>query len=169
MKISTRARYALRSMVVIARNADPDNPISLDKVSHATQISRRYLEQLAMALKGAALLRSVSGRKGGYYLAKPAEGIKLGQIVEAAIGPINVVECAAQPETCIRSDGCGCRLLYMLLNQRVKEVLDNQSLADLASKGWFAEMSRELSALPHVPQDSDGEPSRARAGGRPAS
>ena len=80
MKLSTRARYALRSMAAIAQRGDKDKPISLQKISKRTQISRRYLEQLAMALKGASLLRSISGRRGGYMLSRPAKDIKVGEI-----------------------------------------------------------------------------------------
>ncbi len=144
MKLSTRARYALRAMVVIARHSDAASPMSLEKVAKATRISRRYLEQLAMSLKGAALLRSVSGRKGGYSLARPAEQISIGQIVEASIGPINVVECVGSPGICIKADLCECRLLYMLINRGIKDVLNRHSLADLADRDWLRKLGPEL-------------------------
>ena len=144
MKLSTRARYALRSMVVIARHSDGANPMSLEKVAKATHISRRYLEQLAMGLKGAALVRSVSGRKGGYSLARPADQISIGQIVEASIGPINVVECVGLPGACIKADLCECRLLYMLINRGIKDVLNRHSLADLADRNWPKKLGTEL-------------------------
>jgi len=131
-------------MVVIARHSDAANPMSLEKVARATQISRRYLEQLAMALKGAALLRSVSGRKGGYSLARPADQISVGQIVEASIGPVNVVECVGLPGTCIKADLCECRLLYMLINRGIKDVLNRHSLADLADRNWLRKLGTEL-------------------------
>lgn len=124
-------------MIVIARRSDGANPISLDRIARTTHISRRYLEQLAMALKGAALLRSVSGRKGGYSLARPAQDISVGQIIEAAIGPVNVVECVGLPGTCIKADLCECRLLYTLINRGIKDVLNEHSLADLADKDWL--------------------------------
>ena len=142
MKLSTRARYALRAMVEITRRSDSTRPVSLEKVANATHISRRHPEQLAMALKGASLIRSVSGRRGGYFLSRPADEIRIAQVVEAAIGPINVVECVDLPETCPRSDACACRVIYLMINKRIKEVLDEFSLADLADEAWLEQASQ---------------------------
>ncbi len=156
-------------MVVIARRSGTAGPVSLEKVSKTTRISRRYLEQLALALKSASLLRSVSGRKGGYALARPAEEIKIGQIIEAAIGPVNVVECVGQPEACLKSDFCECRLVYMLINKGIKEVLHAYSLADLADKKWLEKVSQDLlkGSFPE-PGSTNGTP-EAGTGGCPVS
>ena len=66
MKLSSHARYALQGMLTIYRLAERDGrPVSLQRVSEKTGISRRYLEQLVMPLKKARLLRAFSGRRGG--------------------------------------------------------------------------------------------------------
>ena len=72
MRISTRARYALRMMLDIARHDGENDPVSLTSVSERTHISKSYLEQVALSLRSASLLRGVSGRRGGYHLAVPA-------------------------------------------------------------------------------------------------
>ena len=68
MKLSTRARYALRVMLDIARHGGRETPVSLAAVATRTDLSHGYLEQLAMGLRRARLLRGVAGRKGGYML-----------------------------------------------------------------------------------------------------
>jgi len=132
MKLSTRARYALRMMVVIARH-DGKKPavVNLNEVANEANVSRRYLEQLVIGLKNGALIRGKSGKGGGYVLARPADQIKIRQIVESAIGPINIVECVLQPEMCLKSDFCECRSLYGLINKKITSVLDGIVLADL--------------------------------------
>jgi Rrf2 family transcriptional regulator, iron-sulfur cluster assembly transcription factor len=136
MKLSTRARYALRMMVEIARRPGTDL-VSLGDVAENTKISKRYLDQLAMALKGHSLMRAMRGRGGGYQIARPAEDISVGQIIEAAIGPINVVECVRRPETCLKSEWCECRWVYEKINDGIVSLLNGMSLADLVqmSKG----------------------------------
>lgn len=131
MKLSTRARYALHCMIAIQQLAEDNHPVTIDSVAQKTDISKRYLEQLAIALKNASLLRSVSGRKGGYFLARPAEEIKIGEIIETAIGPINIVECVLHPEECSKSDSCRCRSLYSLINRGIRKVLYEYSLNDM--------------------------------------
>ena len=92
MKISTRGRYALRMMLDVSRHGGEDVPVSLASVAQRTGISHGYLEQVALALKSARLVRGVAGRHGGYKLAVPAREISIRQIIEATIGPICVVD-----------------------------------------------------------------------------
>jgi len=131
MKLSTRARYALRMMLEIAKH--PENtPINLHVISENTKISRRYLEQLAAILKGANLIRGIPGRVGGYKLTRHASEITIGKIIEAAIGPINVVHCVNEPNSCDISKDCECRSIYQLINDRISQVLEEINLAELA-------------------------------------
>ena len=69
MKLSTRARYSLRCMIAVSKMGGGDRPVPIDRVAEGANISPRYLQQLAITLKNASLLRSVSGRGGGYCLA----------------------------------------------------------------------------------------------------
>jgi len=163
MKLSSRARYALRAMIAIARLAEDSAPVSLDRVAQRTQVSKRYLEQLALALKQASLLIGVSGKGGGYRLAQPAAEIKVGQILEAAIGPINIVDCVRHPDVCLMEDVCECRLFYLLLNRRISEVLNEFSLHDLADQGWLKKMGRELEAFDRQNRVFDDRPGPAPA------
>ena len=148
MKLSTRARYALRMMVAVARITNGNGLVSLNKVSDETKISRRYLEQLVIGLKNGALIRGKSGKGGGYALAKPAREIKVRQIIESAIGPINIVDCVLDPEMCMKADDCECRMLYHLVNERIRTVLDELVLQDLIDKGPLEEMLVALDTAP---------------------
>jgi Rrf2 family protein len=118
-------------MVVFARHADEDQVINLNEVAEEASISRRYLEQLVIGLKNGALIRGKSGKGGGYALARSADRIKIREIVESAIGPVNIVDCVMQPEICLKADMCECRLLYGLINKQITSVLDTVVLSDL--------------------------------------
>ena len=131
-------------MVVIAREADDDHPVSLSRVSNVTMISRRYLEQLAMGLRRHGLIRGLSGRTGGYVLTRPAGDVSVGDIVEAAIGPINIVDCVLSPGQCVKSDICECRSVYQRINEGIREVMQGLSLEELASSDAAAGQRREL-------------------------
>jgi Rrf2 family protein len=137
MRLTTRARYALRLMLDVARNGEDGTPVSLASVSERTGISRGYLEQLALGLRNSRLVRGVAGRYGGYKLSEPASDITIGQIVEAAIGPICLVDCLEDPTTCPRADFCECRIVYALINERIAEVLREYTLADLLDPSWL--------------------------------
>jgi Rrf2 family protein len=112
-----------------------DAAVSLGVIAKNTGISRRYLDQLATSLKSAGLIRATSGKGGGYQLMREAGGIRLGEIIEAAIGPINIVDCIAEPNVCDRADCCECRSVYALINRRITDVLNELSLGELALSG----------------------------------
>lgn len=144
MKLSTRGRYALRMMLDLAKNHGEEKPVSLTAIARRTGLSRGYLEQLALALRMAKLLRGVSGRSGGYRLSRPADQISIGEIIEATIGPICLVDCLDDPDSCVKASGCECRLIYSLINHRITEVLRSFTLADLVDPKGIGSVTRQL-------------------------
>lgn len=158
MRISTRGRYALRMMLDIARHGDDGDPISLSTVSERTGISHGYLEQLAPALRAARLVKSVAGRHGGYRLAALPSEISIGQIIEASIGPINIVDCVEEPDACLRSDTCECRVVYTLINDGIARVLEEYSLADLMDPRWSKSPGRDFTGQLLTPGGCPSKP-----------
>jgi Rrf2 family protein len=144
MKLSTRGRYALRMMLDLAKNDGEEKPVSLTAIARRTGLSRGYLEQLALALRMAKLLRGVSGRSGGYRLARPAAQISIGEIIEATIGPVCLVDCLDDPDSCVKANNCECRLVYALINHRITEVLRSFTLADLLDPKGMSVVGRQL-------------------------
>ena len=138
-------------MIAIAKTVNGSKPVSLQQVAGATQISRRYLEQLAIALKRGRLWRGLSGKGGGDMLARSPQEIKIGQIFEAAIGPVNIVEGVAHPDQCLRAVFCECRSVYSLINQKINRVLNEISLADLSDPETMKRISLELESWENRP------------------
>ncbi len=131
MKLSTRPRYALRLMIEVARTAGTGETMSLATVAEQTHLSRGYLEQLTVALSAHRLLRGVCGRGGGFSLGRRPEEISVRDVIESVLGPINIVECVENPAICPKSARCECRVVYLLINKRITEALDEFTLADL--------------------------------------
>jgi len=125
-------------MLDIARHGGRETPVPLAAVALRTDLSHGYLEQLAMGLRRARLLRGVAGRKGGYLLGKDPSQIRIGAVVEASIGEVCLVECVRDPSLCERAVRCETRALYSLLNQRIEDTLQSLTLADLMDADWLA-------------------------------
>lgn len=134
----------MRAMIQIARSGRNGKPINLNEISAKTSVTRRYLEQLVIPLKNASLLKGMSGKEGGYLLAKSPEKIKVGEIVQAAIGPINIVHCVKDTDSCMKVEWCECRPLYVLLNQRIEEAFNAFTLADLAEHKIGEVIAKEM-------------------------
>jgi Rrf2 family protein len=144
MKLSSRARHAVRLALEVARREDKGRPVQLSEVSRVTGLSNKFLEQLAMALKTHSILRGISGRKGGYLLARPAGEITIGQVLTAVIGPVDLTDCIEEPSICISAEFCECRLVWLLLRERINEILGEYTLADLTDKDWLRAIKVQL-------------------------
>jgi Rrf2 family protein len=148
-------------MLDISRHGGEMEPVSLSGVSERTQVSRGYLEQLAIVLRNRNLLKGILGKQGGYRLARPAKEITLREVVEASIGPIAILDCVLEPDLCSQSEACECRLLYLLINHRIVQVFEDYTLADLIRPGWSAAVRQAIEAgdvlaLPKVEEASGG-------------
>ncbi|MFH2047926.1 MAG: Rrf2 family transcriptional regulator [bacterium] len=150
MKFSTRARYGLRMMLELARKLRNENLVDLGRIAKVTGISENYLAQLAMTLKNDGLLIGVSGKKGGYQLGRPANEIKISEIVTALIGPISVTECTSNPNLCLTSSYCETRTIWALVNSRIEETLSEFTLADLLDNNFMKNMQSKYSNVSYM-------------------
>lgn len=134
LKIPTRARYSIRLMSYLADYSRPDRPVKLKSVAKSQNLSLRYLEQLVVHLKGAGLVKSKLGKRGGYYLGREAKDISVGQVVEAAVGPIRVMECLDPEDNCRFKKVCATRRMWGLVSVRISDVLYDYTIADMSEK-----------------------------------
>jgi Rrf2 family iron-sulfur cluster assembly transcriptional regulator len=82
MKLSTKGRYAMIALVDLAENSEK-GLVSLGEVSARQDISLAYLEQLFVKLRRAGIVESVRGPGGGYKLGRPADAIRVSEILSA--------------------------------------------------------------------------------------
>ena len=87
MKISTKGRYALRTMLDLAMH-DEGTLIPLKDISSRQEITIKYLEQVMNLLSKAGYVRSVRGAGGGYRLAKAPSAYTVGDILRTAEGSL---------------------------------------------------------------------------------
>jgi len=133
MKISTKGRYGLRALMDLSIHGKSGVPVFLSDIAKRQEISDKYLEQIAAQLQRAGLVRTMRGRKGGYILNKPERDIKLSDIIEILEGPICLVDCVKEPETCAKSGSCSTRDIWTELSDKIEEILSGYTLEDLVN------------------------------------
>lgn len=133
MRLSTKGQYGLRAMFYLAQHYGIEEPIPLKVVAERQNISESYLEQLMAVLRRAGLVNSVRGAQGGYILARHPEKITVGDIVRALEGPIAPIGCVSEyePAECDEADYCISRNVWIKVRDKLAEVLDSISLADM--------------------------------------
>ena len=106
MLVSTKGRYALRTMVDLAIHGDGE-PVKIKDIANRQGISGKYLEQIISILSRAGYVRSIRGNQGGYYLAKPAAEYTVGMILRVTEGSLAPVDCLSGGENpCTRQMDC---------------------------------------------------------------
>lgn len=133
MKLSTRTRYGIRAVIELAAT-DSKKPVQLKVIAKRQDISVKYLEQLMNALRSGGVVRSVRGARGGYILAKPPNQIKLGEVFSCLEGPVITTECVEDKDYCRRAADCAARLLWIQVEEAIKNVLDSVTVQDLLDR-----------------------------------
>lgn len=133
MKLSTRGRYGVRAMLELALNSG-NGPVPLRDLASRQEISAKYLEQLLIPLKGAGLVKSVRGARGGYMLAMEPARISLYDIVRSLEGPLAPVECVQDAAYCERVGGCTVHLVWGEMGRLLVDFLAKMTLAEMVEK-----------------------------------
>ncbi|HIC90801.1 MAG TPA: RrF2 family transcriptional regulator [Syntrophaceae bacterium] len=147
MALSTKARYGSRIMLELALQYEK-GPVLLKEIAERQEISRKYAHFLINYLKGAGLVRSIRGPKGGYVLARPPSEISMNEIVQTLEGSISPVTCVDDPHFCNRKPACATYLVWKKLKEAMSGVLDSWTLENLV----VAQGARK-NALPKKKQD----------------
>lgn len=140
MHLSKRGEYGLRAMIFLAEPDSDGRPAmaQIKEISKRERIPTKFLEQILLALKNAGLLHSKMGAGGGYYLAKPAREITLGQIIRVLDGPIAPIKCVSQiayePCECPDEATCGLRMVMFDVRAAMSNILDQTSLEDVTKR-----------------------------------
>lgn len=106
MQLTKFSDFALR--VLMYAHAAEGRLVTIEEMAGSYQVSRAHLMKVVNALTRAGFLKSVRGRTGGLTLAKPAEDIRLGDVVQTTEPDFYLVECFGTGNQCVIS-GC-CRL-----------------------------------------------------------
>lgn len=133
MRLSTKARYAVRAMVDLAIYSN-GRPVTLKEIAGREEIPLSYLEQLFFRLKCVRLVESVRGPGGGYLLARDVSEITVGEIIAGVEEQLNPVACLdSGAAECARMPACATYSVWKGLGERIHSFLDSIRLADLAA------------------------------------
>jgi len=144
MRVSTKGRYGLRVLLDVAMNQDK-GPVILRDISRRQHISEKYLWQVINPLRGAGLVNSSRGARGGYALAKTPAEISLLDVVSILEGPVCVVDCVESPDSCERSAACVAREAWGEVESKVRAAMAAITLKDLIAKQKDRESSGTIS------------------------
>ena len=130
MKISTKGRYGLRTLMDISDHQSK-GPVNLNDIAERQGISAKYLWQIVNLLKTAGFVRGTRGPKGGYILLRDPSEITLLDVIQILEGPVTLVECVDDPAFCSKVEDCVAHSVWTEVSLAIRGALQKITLAEI--------------------------------------
>jgi len=133
MKINTKVKYGLRTMVELALEKNRKG-IFQKEISKNQDISIKYLDQIIASLKASGLMENAGGRRSGYVLTRKPEEISVYDIYKAFESDLRIIDCLGSNSTCSKENQCAAQGFWTGLNEHILNYLKSETLDNLAAK-----------------------------------
>jgi len=137
MKFSAQEEYGLRCLLQIAR-LGPDASMTIPEISRIEGMTPTHVAKLLMILRKEGFINSTRGQQGGYTLARPADQIPVGEVLEALGGKLYDEEFCTRhggvSRLCTHAVDCSVRSLWQVIQSAVDNVVNRITLADLLTQ-----------------------------------
>jgi len=134
MKISTKGRYALRMILDMVQHQG-SGAVALKEIAARQNISKKYLEQIALVLSQKGVLRGARGHQGGYRLVGEPKDYTVLDILEMTEGSLHPVACLDHaPNDCERCNGCETLFIWQGLDEVIISYLSAMTLQDVLDR-----------------------------------
>ena len=128
MQLLFSTDLALRTLMRLS--AEPDRHLSTELLARELCVSRHHLQKVVQSLTDAGFLRTIRGVKGGVLLAKPAEEIRVGQVVRHQEKEQAIAECFREGGSCTLVPCCRLKGVLKGAREAFFRHLDKFTLAD---------------------------------------
>lgn len=133
LNISVKGEYALRAIFDLACRP-AGSPIKIADIATRQQIPQKFLELILASLKQGGFVESRRGAEGGYLLAKPADTIRVGDVLRFVEGRKNRARKKAGEESPFTA-------MWHEVDSAVSAVIDGTTFGDLAQE-WIEKQTQ---------------------------
>ena len=136
--LSMKAKYALKSLIVMAKQEK--KMMAIKAIAKEADVPPKFLEAILLDLKRHGVVDSKRGIFGGYFLARPARDIIIGDVMRIVDGPLAPIPCASTTayrrcDDCVDENTCDVRRVMLKVRNAIAGVLDGMTLKELVNQG----------------------------------
>ncbi len=136
MRVNSKIRYGLRTMIEIASSTNPSGMLQKD-IAKNQNISLKYLDSIILALKMKGLIINSKGKGSGYRLTRTPENITMLDIY-TAFEQITIIECINNRDFCDRSmHNCKGRNYWHEFKLDFEGILAKKNLAQIMEDTYY--------------------------------
>jgi len=133
--LSQTCKYAIRSIIYIAQNADDNKKVGLKKISEELNIPAPFLGKILQTLSKKKILLSTKGPNGGFLLYRDAKEISLLDIMEIIDGLDYFNTCLIGLKSC--SEGkryCPTHSKYHPIRKQIYDLFKTENIYNLLNE-----------------------------------
>ena len=152
MLLSQKCQYALRAVFEVAKRSG-QGPIKIDAIANTQAIPARFLAAILNQLKHGGFVQSRRGSEGGYFLARTADSLSVGEIIRFVEGPVAPVACVTDTttDTCPLRGSCVFMSMWKEAQKAMENVYDNTTFQDLIDReAQMAEGNQECVSMYYI-------------------
>jgi Rrf2 family protein len=130
VKLSRKMEYALIALKHL--NIKNDGALtSAKEISTQYNISFDVVSRVLQALNQAGIVKSIQGVQGGYHLLMNLSEVSLYRLIEVIEGPLMLVKCINNVESCELVSSCNIVSPVAILNDKIIEFYKTITILDL--------------------------------------
>ena len=136
MRITLESDYALRIISALAKH---DGIVDAKTLSEETSVTLQFTLKILHKLVKCELVKSYKGIRGGYSLKLPPEEITLKNVIEHIDGPIAMIRCLENSETCSlqqNKESCIYHHIFDTISLDVAKKLNGITIADVLNRNY---------------------------------
>lgn len=141
MRVSARVDYAVRALAELA--AAGEGPVKGDVIAARQGVSVNFLENILADLRRAGIVASQRGSVGGYWLAVPASGVTVADVIRTVEGPLADVRGEPLEDLEYPGPAESLREVWVATRASLRAVLEEVTIADVAG-GELPDVVRRL-------------------------
>ncbi|KQN47214.1 MULTISPECIES: nitric oxide-sensing transcriptional repressor NsrR [Rahnella] len=127
MQLTSFTDYGLRALIYMASLPD-DQMTNISQVTDVYGVSRNHMVKIINQLSRAGLVTAVRGKNGGIKLGKPAQTIRIGDVVRE-LEPLSLVNCDS--DFCHITPACRLKQVLHTAVEHFLDELNQYTLADM--------------------------------------
>jgi Rrf2 family protein len=134
MKFSAQEEYGLRCLMQLGMQGEGGS-LTISELSHREGISVPNVAKMMRVMRRAGFVRSTRGKDGGYTLARPAEELRIPEILDSLGGRLYEAgfceRHAGLEQVCAHDTDCSIRSVWQTVQSAVDLALGQLTLKDL--------------------------------------
>lgn len=157
MRLTSQTQYAIRMLMFCAQKQD--RLANTREIARFFGLPEKFMLKVLHALGKTGLIETVRGRGGGFRLARPADEIRVGEVIRMVENDFELAECFGERGAdCPLITSCGLNEALSNALAAFFDTLNGYTIADLVSKQHNIGVLLQLQEAQKLPFEAGAKP-----------